>query len=483
MFLMGIFATPENKTPKMQIFVSLVVDELTELLESGVVLFDSSDKCSFRFRATCFLASFDYQAVVKLLCIQGCSSSMPCYRCVQLASRQAPEVLGGNTMSCLHARRLLPASHRLRDGERRSRPARRTQRQYEAYGRMAHEALFSKTYADTVAALEGHKDFCELARLPLWDMSIDVVIDDMHLTTDVLGKFTSLLRGTSTPTNAVRNRRVKRRRKAALAKPNAKKRKKTKTARQVHQEQTRLAAEQRYLAGHESLVSEYSALGASKSRIAAIERLSGELQRYLPSGVLRSRMEIFSTHMKAHDCLNVTRWQLLPYLLRHTWPPDQIRAMGAVLDCLREFKKDLPTDEVDQAALEARASEAIVEFSDHFPPSELVTVVHLLFHVPEDLSNWGPCRHRWQYCAERYLGWLVRLVKSRSHPIANALKMNSVVVFATGAPPAQAPSLAKSTVPGDEALTHPAPRRNHVVFPNAGSWCKRKYYKTLAVSE
>jgi hypothetical protein len=487
MFLVGIFTTPDNKTPKnLQIFLALVVDELAQLIDTGVLLFDAASSTSFVFRATCFVASFDYQAVIKVLCITGCSSSKPCYRCQQFASKQASEVFGGNTMSCLSPRRLLRSDHPLREGERRQRPARRTQSEYQSYGQMAHDALGSSTYEDTVRALS-HKDFCQLARLPLWDMVLDVTVDDMHLTVDVLGKFTGLARGSSAPTNAVQNRRAKRRKKALAGVAPPRRKKKAPTAAQLRKENTRIAAEERYLVGHQSLAFEYAQLKVSTSRLRAIEHLIGQLRNFLPAGVLRPGVRIFSGHMKAHDCLNITRWCIMPYLLRHTWSPEKVGAMAAVLDCIRGFKVDLPSHEFDRAGLENRTAEAIVNFADHFPMSELVTVVHLMFHVPEDLCNWGSSRHRWQYSAERYLGWLVRLIKNRSKPIANVLKMNDVMCFATGQSHSDVQSdvgdLWKKVCPRWAPPPQASSTGGSVVFPNARSWCGRKYYSPLRESE
>lgn len=81
--------------------------------------------------------------------------------------------------------------------------------------------------------------------------------------------------------------------------------------------------------------------------------------------------------------------------------------------------------EVDDAHIRALES-SVVEFlcllELKFPKTELGMVYHLMLHVVEHVRDWGPAPCTWMFPYERFLGFLCRHIKNRSHVVANATR-------------------------------------------------------------
>jgi hypothetical protein len=284
----------------------------------------------------------------------------------------------------------------------------------------------SEKDVEAVISSTGHKYLCVLTRLPEFDCSQDVTADIMHIAYGVHSKFIKYAKGSATPANRVKRARERRATAARKRKRGGK--------QPAPRSDAQSSAEERELDSHKSIVFEYAQLKAGDKRLSALDKLFWCLRDYLPCGLLTSSAVIFgrTSGFKSHDHLEMIRFQILPYLLRHTWQIDQVSAMASLLQCIRDFIVDKPSEEFDRRALEEKVAVALCNFEDNFPACELVTILHVMLHVPQDLAGWGSARHRWQFAVERYLGWLVGLVKNRSAPIPNALKMHSVASFSTG---------------------------------------------------
>jgi hypothetical protein len=73
--------------------------------------------------------------------------------------------------------------------------------------------------------------------------------------------------------------------------------------------------------------------------------------------------------------------------------------------------------------LKVLVSEALAQFEETFPCSELAIMMHLMGHLPDQLSFLGPLRGHWMYPLESFLGFLKRAAKNRAQ-VRHVLKIN-----------------------------------------------------------
>ena len=61
-------------------------------------------------------------------------------------------------------------------------------------------------------------------------------------------------------------------------------------------------------------------------------------------------------------------------------------------------------------------------------PNMQVITMHLLHHIPEGLSKYGPVYGTWMWQYERFNSWICRRVLNRQHPEATVLETYRVFV-------------------------------------------------------
>ncbi|XP_075675136.1 uncharacterized protein LOC142644396 [Castanea sativa] len=118
--------------------------------------------------------------------------------------------------------------------------------------------------------------------------------------------------------------------------------------------------------------------------------------------------------LKSHDC-HVLLQRILPIGLRGFAHKD----ISIVLFELGSFFQDLCSRTLKRSELE-KLEERIVlilcKFERFFPPAFFDVMVHLAVHLPREAILGGPVQYRWMYQIERYLGKLKRYVSNQARP-------------------------------------------------------------------
>jgi hypothetical protein len=219
----------------------------------------------------------------------------------------------------------------------------------------------------------------------------------MHLTIRVGEKYISMAKGVTVKSKFAKKKKKK---KAKNSRAKKKRGRKKKVVLQEARDAAKDAASQSrrvlYEKERAAINCTYDALRLGKAHLDSLDRVYRSLRSCLPRGVIRGSTTLFSNSasLGAHDFLDLVRWRLLPYVLRYSWRPGQLKAMSAVLESLRDFKaNEIPSDH-DFELMETRVVEALCAHEVMFPKRELVSVYHLMIHVSRDLKLWGPARHR-----------------------------------------------------------------------------------------
>ncbi|XP_026416083.1 uncharacterized protein LOC113311461 [Papaver somniferum] len=134
--------------------------------------------------------------------------------------------------------------------------------------------------------------------------------------------------------------------------------------------------------------------------------------------------------LKSHDC-HVLLQRLLPVAIR----PYLRREVSAPLIELCNFfhdlcAKTLSVSHLDE--LEKRIPLILCKMERIFPPAFFDVMVHLDVHLPREAKLVGPVGYSWMYPIERFLGTLKRYVKNRARPegsIAEAYILKECLTF------------------------------------------------------
>ena len=136
--------------------------------------------------------------------------------------------------------------------------------------------------------------------------------------------------------------------------------------------------------------------------------------------------------MKSHDC-HILMTQMIPVAIRGVLPP-RVRHTVTKL-CL--FFNMIHSKVIDPEKLDEWQSDIILtlcELEMYFPPSFFDVMVHLVSHIVGEIKACGPVFLRYMYPFERYMGFLKGYVRNRSRPegsIIEGYASEEVVQFCT----------------------------------------------------
>ncbi|WVZ00727.1 hypothetical protein V8G54_026796 [Vigna mungo] len=118
--------------------------------------------------------------------------------------------------------------------------------------------------------------------------------------------------------------------------------------------------------------------------------------------------------LKSHDC-HVVMEHLLPIAIRSILP----KKVRWTITKLCYFFRAICSKVIDTGKLQALEREIIVtlcELKMYFPPSFFDVMVHVTIHLVKETQYCGPAYMRWMYPMERYMKILKGYVKNRSRP-------------------------------------------------------------------
>jgi hypothetical protein len=121
--------------------------------------------------------------------------------------------------------------------------------------------------------------------------------------------------------------------------------------------------------------------------------------------------------LKSHD-YHVLLQQVLPLVLRGLMKPGPRMAIMRVYKIFRRLCiKDYNPAEFESLQVDVAESMALVKME--FPPSFFDIMMHLLYHLMDELDLCGPVSTRWMYPVERYLKTLKIYVHNMARPEAS----------------------------------------------------------------
>lgn len=150
-----------------------------------------------------------------------------------------------------------------------------------------------------------------------------------------------------------------------------------------------------------------------------------------PTGICSGRLPFTRTgELTAHHCVNFAK-VYGKYVLSQKYQGDALETLCQILDLLRLcLSSTLTPDVLSRVRVSARQVATL--FSRFLPDTEKAIIFHLfVFHVPDTLAEWGPCRGYWCFPYERMIGWLARAATQPNQPELTIIRryMQSVDTF------------------------------------------------------
>ncbi|KAK9270912.1 hypothetical protein L1049_026499 [Liquidambar formosana] len=137
--------------------------------------------------------------------------------------------------------------------------------------------------------------------------------------------------------------------------------------------------------------------------------------------------------LKSHDC-HVLMQQLLPVALRGLLPKGPRNAIFRLCAFFNEICQRV-IDRNRLESLEDEVAETLCMFERFFPPSFFDIMVHLSIHLGQEARFYGPVQYRWMYPFERFMKVLKGYVRNRARPegcIAECYLAEECMPFCSG---------------------------------------------------
>ena len=149
-----------------------------------------------------------------------------------------------------------------------------------------------------------------------------------------------------------------------------------------------------------------------------------------PAGLTRGALHAWHfNRWKSHDCQAyvqfLSRWHMDGLL------QNELDA-SVLYDFLRTLQ-NLSNPVVDPGTIDQLATavnETLEALFNRIPFTERCIVLHLVCHLPAQMSWWGPLWCTWMYPFERFIGYLKRKAKNRAAPEANIIQSYRIAWFA-----------------------------------------------------
>ena len=129
-----------------------------------------------------------------------------------------------------------------------------------------------------------------------------------------------------------------------------------------------------------------------------------------------------AVHFKSHEWKELTCSNIVKFCLLGLLGKAQRTTLFKLFDILSSIYSPTVCEHCDIASLQESTHEVLALMERDFPVSLNVIVFHLLHHLPEYLSHYGPVHGYWMYPYERFNSWITRRIKNRRYPESNVIE-------------------------------------------------------------
>ncbi|XP_026445460.1 uncharacterized protein LOC113346086 [Papaver somniferum] len=403
-FLLMTLLIPDPHEPGKDIDVYLqpLIDDLNELWEEGVEVYDASEKNKFRMHAALLWTINDFPAYAKM---SGWSTHG--YLACPICNEDAPSIKLRSKIGYVRHRRYLPPGHSWRDSKCHD-------------GTREHKGPPKELTGDGLLAQMEHIVFCNPGKnpnkqskkrkcsneernwtkksifyeLPYWQShkikhKIDVMHTEKNICDNIVGTLLNLDKKNKDTEKARLDLADMRIRKELHLKPRRDKFIKPPACYVIKPEDRKKFCQflksVKFPDGYASNISRNSHVNDGKVSV-----------------------------LKSHDC-HVLLQRLLPVAIRPYLRRDVCAPLIELCNFFHDLcAKTLSVSHLDE--LEKRIPLILCKLERIFHPDFFDVMVHLAVHLPREAKLVGPVGYSWIYPIERFFGTLKRYVKNRARP-------------------------------------------------------------------